>query len=503
MEVIGNLLHGFAVAMSVANLFYCFVGVLLGTLIGILPGVGPAAGLALLIPATFGMHPTSALIMLSGLYYGAMYGGSTTSILVNIPGEAASVVTCIDGYQMSKKGRAGAALAVAAVGSWIAGTMSTLFLMFFAPPLAGAALHFGPPEYFSLMILAFVVLAPLSTGSAAKGLFMAALGLMLGSVGLDPISGYQRFTFDLKELMDGLGFVPVVMGMFGIAEVLTSAEKVLLKPEIIPVRFWELWPRRREWARSWGPMFRGSALGFFTGLIPGPSPVIATFASYAVEKRMHEHPEEFGHGAIEGVAGPEAANNASVGGAFIPLLSLGIPFTPAMGVLISGFLIQGIRPSPMLITEKPDLFWGLIASMYVGNTMLLVLNLPLVGAFASLLRVSQSILLPLVTLFCFVGAYSLNNSLVDLAIMVGFGVFGYFLRKAAYDPAPLILGMILGPMMEKALRQSLFISRGSPEIFFKRPISAVMIAAAFLLLFYSVGRWCLKQKKSHGSTESR
>jgi len=503
MEVINNLLHGFAVALNLANLFYCFVGVLLGTLIGILPGVGPAAGLALLIPATFGMHPTSALIMLSGLYYGAMYGGSTTSILVNIPGEAASVVTCIDGYQMSKKGRAGAALAVAAVGSWIAGTMSTLFLMFFAPPLAGAALHFGPPEYFSLMILAFVVLAPLSTGSAVKGLFMAALGLMLGSVGLDPISGYQRFTFDRRELMDGLGFVPVVMGVFGIAEVLTSAEKIFLKPEIIPVRFWDLWPRGREWARSWGPMFRGSLLGFFTGLIPGPSPVIATFASYAVEKRIHKHPEEFGHGAIEGVAGPEAANNASVGGAFIPLLSLGIPFTPAMGVLISGFLIQGIRPSPMLISEKPDLFWGLIASMYVGNTMLLVLNLPLVGAFASLLRVSQSILLPLVTLFCFVGAYSLNNSLIDLAIMVSFGVFGYFLRKAAYDPAPLILGMILGPMMEKALRQSLFISRGSPEIFFTRPISVAMLATAFVLLFYSVLRWGLKQKKTGSPTESQ
>lgn len=501
MEIISNLLHGFSVALMPVNLFYCFVGVILGTLVGVLPGVGPAAGLALLIPATFGMHPTTAVIMLSGLYYGSMYGGSTTSILVNIPGEAASVVTCIEGYQMAKRGRAGAALAVSAVGSWIAGTMSVLFLMFFAPPLASAALSFGPPEYFSLMVLAFVVLAPLSSGSATKGLFMAALGLMLGSVGIDPISGYQRFTFGRRELLDGIGFVPVVMGAFGIAEVLTSAEKVFLRPEIFRVKFWDLWPTWFEWARSWAAMIRGSLLGFFAGLIPGPSPVIAAFGSYAVEKRMSKNPKEFGHGAIEGVAGPEAANNAAVGGAFVPLLSLGIPFTPAMGVLLSGFLIQGIRPSPMLINDKPDLFWGLIASMYVGNSMLLILNLPLVGVFASILRVSQSILLPLVTLFCLIGAYSLNNSLVDIGIMIGFGVFGYFLRKADYDPAPMILGMILGPMMERALRQSLVISQGSSGIFFSRPLSAIMLSIAGIFLLYSMIRWIQGTQKVKGASE--
>jgi len=496
MEVIFNLLHGFSVALTPVNLFYCFVGVLLGTLVGVLPGVGPAAGLALLIPATFGMHPTTAVIMLSGLYYGSMYGGSTTSILVNIPGEAASVVTCIEGHQMAKRGRAGAALAVSAVGSWIAGTMSVLFLMFLAPPLASAALSFGPPEYFSLMVLAFVVLAPLASGSATKGLFMAAFGLMLGCVGIDPISGYQRFTFGRRELLDGIGFVPVVMGVFGIAEVLSSAEKVFLRPEVLRIKFWDLWPKWFEWARSWAAMIRGSFLGFFAGLIPGPSPVIASFGSYAVEKRMSKNQKEFGHGAIEGVAGPEAANNAAVGGAFIPLLSLGIPFTPAMGVLLSGFLIQGIRPGPMLINEKPDLFWGLIASMYVGNSMLLILNLPLVGVFASILRVSQSILLPLVTLFCLIGAYSLNNSLIDIVIMIGFGVFGYFMRKADYDPAPMILGMILGPMMERALRQSLIISQGSPEIFLNRPLSAMMLIAALLFLLYSAIRWVPRHRKS-------
>jgi putative tricarboxylic transport membrane protein len=503
MEAILGLYQGFVVAFTPINILYCFLGVFLGTLIGVLPGVGPAAGLALLIPATFGMEPISAIIMLSGLYYGSMYGGSTTSILVNIPGEAASVVTCIEGHQMAKKGRAGAALAVSAVGSWIAGCISVILLMFLAPPLADAALSFGPPEYFSLMVMAFVVLAPLASGSATKGFFMAALGLMLGSVGIDPVTGYQRFTFGFRELLDGIGFVPVVMGLFGIAEILSSAERILVRTEILRVSFWELWPRWKEWSRAGGAMLRGSVLGFFTGLVPGPSPVIAAFGSYAVEKRITKHPQEFGRGAIEGVAGPEAANNGAVGGAFVPLLSLGIPFTPAMGVLLAGFLILGIRPSPMLINEQPDLFWGLIASMYIGNTMLLLLNLPLVGLFASILRVPQGILLPLVTLFCFIGAYSLNNSLVDVGIMIAFGIFGYFLRKTNYDPAPLILGMILGPMMERALRQSLLMSRGSPEIFIDRPISAVMLGIAAVFLLYSLYRWVESRRKRKDSGEGQ
>jgi len=502
MEAFTDLLSGFAVALAPVNLLYCLLGVVLGTLIGVLPGVGPSAGLALLIPATFGMQPATALIMLAGLYYGSMYGGSTTSILVNIPGESAAVVTCLDGYQMGKRGRAGAALAVAAVGSWIAGGLGTLFLMFFAPPLASAALQFGPPEYFSLMILAFVILAPLAGGSLSRGIFMAALGLMLGCVGIDPISGYQRFTFGRRELLDGLGFVPVVMGVFGITEILSNAERIFAKPEIIKVRFWDLWPTWSEWARSWRPMLRGSILGFFAGLIPGPSPVIAAFSSYAVEKRLSRHPEEFGQGAIEGVAGPEAANNGAVGGAFVPLLSLGIPFTPAMGVLISGFLIQGIRPSPMLITENPDVFWGLIASMYVGNTMLLVLNLPLVGVFASILKIPESILLPLVAIFCVIGAYSLNNSTTDVAIMIAFGVFGYFLRWVKFEPAPMVLGMVLGPMMERAFRQSLSIAGGSPAIFLTRPISLAMLAGALLLLGYSAVRWIRRQGGPRSGAEA-
>jgi putative tricarboxylic transport membrane protein len=367
--------------------------------------------------------------------------------------------------------------------------MSILLLMLFAPPLAEAALRFGPPEYFSLLVLSLVVLAPLVSQSATKGFFMAALCLALGCVGIDPISGHQRFTFGQSELMDGIGFIPVVMGIYGIAEVLSSLEQTSLELQIIRVKFRDLWPNRLEWARSWGAIIRGSLLGFFAGLIPGPSNVIASFGSYAVEKRISKNPEEFGHGAIEGVAGPESANNSAVGGSFVPLFTLGIPFTPSMALLLTGFLIQGIRPSPMLINEQPALFWGLIASMYIGNCMLLILNLPLVGIFASMLRIPQGVLLPLVTLFCIIGVYSLNNSLLDIGIMIGFGVFGYFLRKAKdYDPSPLVLGMLLGPMMERSLRQSLFISRGSPGIFFNRPLSVIMLIIAAIFILYPLFR---------------
>lgn len=497
MEIISNLISGFSVALTPINLLFCFLGVFWGTMVGVLPGVGPAAGIALLLPVTFGMPPAGALIMLFGIYFGSQYGGSTTSILVNIPGEPASIVTCIDGFQMGKQGRAGQALAVAAVGSWVAGTIGILFLMLFAPPLAKVALLFGPPEYFSLMFLSLVVLAPIVSRSSTKGYFMAALGLALGCVGIDNISGYQRFTFGQRELMDGLAFIPVVMGIYGIAEVLTSAEDIALKLQVLRVKFRDLWPKRSEWSRSSGAMIRGSLLGFFAGLIPGPSNVIAAYGSYAVEKKISKNPEEFGHGAIEAVAGPESANNSAVAGSQVPLLTLGIPFTPSMALLLTGFLIQGIRPSPTFISEQPLLFWGLIASMYIGNTMLLILNLPLVGIFASMLRIPKSVLMPLVALFCIIGAYSLNNSILDLGIMIVFGIFGYLLRKVDdYDPSPLILGMLIGPMMERALRQSLIISRGDIGIFVSRPISMITLVIALIFILYSLFKTFIQIKKA-------
>jgi putative tricarboxylic transport membrane protein len=481
VDTLQSLLYGFSVSLTPVNLLYCALGVVLGTIVGVLPGIGPLGGITILLPITFGMEPVSAIIMLAGIYYGAMYGGSTTSILVNIPGEAASVVTCFDGYQMARQGRAGPALSIAAVGSYIAGTLSVLGLMLLAPALARLALKFGPPEQFALMVLGLVILAYMGTGSVLKSLMMIVLGLTLAMVGLDHLSGFARFTHGRADLGDGVSFLAVAMGLFGVAEILTNVEKTVVR-EVIKPRLATLLPTREDWRRSAGPILRGSGVGFLIGILPGAAHIISTFVSYAIEKRLSRHPEEFGSGRIEGVAGPESANNAATGGAMIPFLALGIPSAPATATMMVALLIHGVKPGPMLMEQHPQVFWGLIASMYIGNLMLLILNLPLVGLFINLLRVPQHFLFPGILLVCFVGVYSVNLSATDLWIMAIAGAAGYLLRKAAFDPAPIVLAMVLGPMMEQALRQGLMMSRGEFGIFLSRPISAAMLAVAGLVL---------------------
>jgi putative tricarboxylic transport membrane protein len=420
--------------------------------------------------------------MLAGIYYGAMYGGSTTSILVNIPGEAASVVTCLDGHAMARQGHAGAALGIAAFGSFIAGTMSIVFLTLLAPFLVRVTLSFGPPEYFSLMVLGTTLVTYFTQGSMLKALMMALVGVLLGSVGVDSISGRYRFTFGIQTLMDGVGLVPVIMGLFGISEVLLNLEQVARERTIYAVPATGLLPNKAEWKRSAMPIFRGSLLGFFLGILPGAGAIIASLAAYATEKRFSKRPETFGSGAIEGVAGPEAANNAAAGGAFIPLLTFGIPANPVMAILLGALMIHGLQPGPLLMKQAPDLFWGTIVSMYVGNAMLLVLNLPLIGIWTRLLRVPYGVLFPFILLFCLIGSYSVSNNVGDGVVMWVFGILGYFLRKFGYEAAPLILAMVIGPMMEEALRQSLILSAGSFAVFLERPISAGLILAAALLL---------------------
>jgi putative tricarboxylic transport membrane protein len=482
MEILQGVLHGFHVALQPINLFYCFLGVFIGTLVGVLPGLGPAAAIALLLPSTFALSPVASIIMLAGIYYGAMYGGSTTSILVNIPGEAASVVTCLDGHAMARQGRAGPALGISAFGSFIAGTLSVILLTFLAPLLMKVALSFGPPENFSLMILGTTLVTYFAHGSMLKALMMALLGVLIGSVGVDSISGRYRFTFGIATLMDGVGLVPVIMGLFGISEVLQNLERLAPQRMIYAAPAKGLLPSREDWRRSAMPIARGSLLGFFLGILPGAGSIIASFASYATEKRASKHPEKFGSGAIEGVAGPEAANNAAAGGAFIPLLTLGIPANAVMAILLGALLIHGLQPGPLLVKQAPDLFWGFITSMYIGNAMLLVLNLPLIGMWARLLRVPYAVLFPLILLFCLIGSYSLNNNIGDGIVMWVFGVLGYLMRKFDYEGAPLVLAMVIGPMMEEALRQSLILSAGSFAIFVTRPIAAGFIIAAALLL---------------------
>jgi putative tricarboxylic transport membrane protein len=476
-----SLLYGFSVSLTPTNLGYCALGVLLGTIVGVLPGIGPLGGITILLPTTFGMEPVSAIIMLAGIYYGAMYGGSTTSILVNIPGEAASVVTCFDGYQMARQGRAGPALSIAAIGSYIAGTLSVLGLMLLAPLLARLAVKFGPPEQFSLMVLGLVILAYMGTGSVLKALMMIVLGLGLATVGIDHLSGFARFTYGRADLGDGVSFLAVAMGLFGVAEILVNVEQKVVR-DVIKPKLSALLPTREDCQRSLGPILRGSGVGFLIGILPGAAHVISTFVSYAMEKRLARRPEEFGTGRIEGVAGPEAANNAATGGAMIPFLSLGIPSSPATATMMVALLIHGVKPGPVLMEQRPEVFWGLIASMYIGNVMLLILNLPLVGLFINLLRVPQHFLFPGILLVCFVGVYSVNLSVTDLWIMGIAGAAGYLLRKLGFDTAPIVLAMVLGPMMEQALRQGLMMSRGEFGIFLGRPISAVMLGAAALLL---------------------
>jgi putative tricarboxylic transport membrane protein len=481
MNIFSDLIYGFGVAFQPGNILACFVGVFFGTLVGVLPGIGPVGAMSLLLPITFALNPVSGIIMLAGIYYGSMYGGSTTSILMNIPGEAASVVTTLDGYQMAKQGRAGPALGIAAFGSFIAGTFGLFGLMFLAGPLAEIAVKFGPVEYFSLMCLGLSLLVHLTQGSILRGLVMAGLGIFLSLIGQDIITGKARFTFGLVGLLDGVGLVPVVMGLFGISEIFLNLEKIHER-NITGTVVKNLLPNREDWRKSAKPIARGTIIGFFLGVLPGGGGVIASFVSYALEKKFSRHPELFGTGMIEGVAGPESANNSASSGAFIPLFSLGIPANVVMALLLGALLIHGVQPGPLILVQHPEIFWGTIASMYVGNIMLVVLNLPLIGIWVKILRVPYRILFPLILLFCLIGSYSVSMNIFDLYVMLIFGVLGYFLRKYKYEPAPLVLAFVLGPMLEQNLRQSLLISEGNLGTFFTRPLSAISLGITVLLL---------------------
>ncbi len=479
--MIEEIIHGFSISLTWANVFYCFLGVLVGTLVGILPGLGPSATISLLLPTTFYLGPTPAIIVLAGVYYGAMYGGSTTSILVNIPGEAASVVTCLDGYQMARNGKAGPALGISAFGSFIAGTVSVVGLMIFAPPLAKFALRFGPPEYFALIFMAFSLVTYLASGDLLKAIMAIAMGVFIGTIGMDFVTGEERFSYGSLTLSDGLGLVPVVMGLFGVAEVLHNLEQEAEEVSILQTEIKNLFPNLAEWKASFGPILRGTVVGFILGVLPGGGSIMGAFASYVVEKKVSKHPEKFGTGVIEGVAGPESANNAGSTSNFIPLLTLGMPANAVMALLLGALMIHGVRPGPMLIQENPDIFWGVVTSMYIGNVMLLVLNLPLIGIWVRLLKVPYSILFPLILFFCFIGAYSLNNNIWEVIVMIIFGILGYIMRKFKYEAAPFVFAFVLGSFLETALRQSLLMSEGSFGIFFTRPISAVLMVAGIIL----------------------
>jgi len=483
MDILANVAQGFSVALQPVNLLSCFIGVFIGTLVGVLPGIGPVSAMSLLLPVTLAGSPEAGIIMMAGIYYGSMYGGSTTSILVNIPGEAASVVTCLDGHQMARQGRAGPALGIAALGSFFAGTFAIVALMLVAPALANVAIAFGPAEYFSLMVLGLTVLTFLTQGSMAKALLMACVGAVLGLIGLDSITAQPRLTFERIELYDGIGLVPVVMGLFGIAEVLSNIERPISR-QILDAKITQLWPSRADWRASAAPVMRGTLLGFFLGILPGGGAVIASFASYALEKRVSKTPERFGRGAIEGVAGPEAANNAAAGGAFIPLMTLGIPPNVVMALLMGAFIIHGLQPGPLMMSQNPALFWAIVVSMYIGNVMLLVLNLPLVGMWAQLLRLPYNVLFPLIVLFSIIGVYCSSNNVFDVYVMIAFGILGYLMRKTGYEPAPLVLAFVLGPMLENNLRKALILSQGELTTFLTRPISAAcLLFAAVLLVF--------------------
>jgi len=478
-----GILSSLLITIQPTNFLSCFVGAVVGTLVGVLPGLGPAAAMALVLPLTIKLGPTAGLIMLAGIYYGSMYGGSTTSILVNVPGEPASVVTTIDGYAMARKGRAGAALAVAAIGSFVAGTFSVIALQLFAPLLARSALAFGPAEFFALTVLGVVLLSNLTGKSRIKSLMIMMAGLMLSTIGMDPVGGVERFSFGLESAQGGISFIAITTGLFGVAEVLAIMGEKGAPVDLLPVKFRELYPNREEMKRSVAPMARGSVLGFFIGLLPGPAATIASFASYGLERRISKRKEEFGKGAIEGVAGPESANNAAAGGAMIPLLSLGLPFTPSTAVLLGGMLLHGITPGPFLLRDRPDVFWGVIGSFYLGNIMLLILNLPLVGIFAKIVRVAPKYLMPVVLILCVIGAYGDNTSLFDVWVMLGAGVVGYLMRKYNFEPAPLIVGLVLGPVMERSLRQTLIISRGNVNALWESPLCIMMWAVVLLAVF--------------------
>jgi putative tricarboxylic transport membrane protein len=495
MEFFDNILLGFSTLFVPSRLFFCFVGTLIGTIVGVLPGLGPAGAVSLLLPVTFTLDPTSGIIMLAGIYYGCMYGGSTTSILVNIPGEAASTVTCLDGYKMARQGRAGAALGISAFGSFIAGTVGVVGLMFLTPLLTRFAVAFGPPEYFALMFCGLSILIYLASGSVLKAVIMAAVGIFLGTVGLDITTGIPRFTYGSLTLFDGVGIVPVVMGLFGVAEVLDSVERPP-RQEVLKADLSHLLPTRDDWKAAAGPILRGSVVGFFLGILPGGTATASTFASYALEKKLSKHPERFGQGTIEGVAAPEAANNAAVTGAFIPLISLGIPTNPVMAMLLGALIVGGVQPGPLFIKERPDIFWGVIASMYLGNLMLLVLNLPLIPLWVKILRIRMSVLAPLIVLFCMIGCLSLNGNYVEVLIMVLFGVLGFAFRKFEYEAAPLVFGMILSSPIENKLRQSLLLSEGSFDIFFTRPIALIFMVIGITLFLLPAVQYLRSRRRT-------
>jgi putative tricarboxylic transport membrane protein len=496
MDVFNQLLYGFGIVFQPWNLLACFFGVFIGTLVGVLPGIGPVGAMSLLLPITFGISPVTGIIMLAGIYYGAMYGGSTTSILVNIPGEAASVITCLDGHEMALKGRAGPALGISAFGSFIAGTLSLFGLIFLTNLLAGVALIFGPTEYFSLMCLGLSLVTYLTQGSFLRGVIMAGFGLFLSLIGQDVVTGQARFTFGLIGLIDGVGLVPLAMGLFGISEVLLNLEILHEEREVLKTRFWNLFPTRKDWRKAAVPIGRGTLIGFSLGILPGGGAIISSFVSYAVEKRFSKHPEEFGKGAIEGVAAPESANNAASSSGFIPLFSLGIPANVVMALLLGALMIHGLYPGPLLITEHPEIFWGTVASMYVGNVMLLVLNLPLIGIWVQVLKVPYRTLFPLILLFCFIGAYSISGNVFDLYVMLIFGVLGFVLRKLAYEPAPMVLAFVLGPLLERNLRKALVLSDGNLDIFLTRPLSAATLLITLLLLLSAVIPYVQKRKQA-------
>jgi putative tricarboxylic transport membrane protein len=498
MNFLGSMGLGLQVACSFHNMVYCIIGVFLGTIVGVLPGLGPSATIALLLSITYRMDMTGAIIMLSGVYYGAMYGGSITSILINVPGEAASVVTCIDGHEMAKRGRAGQALGISAFGSFIAGTLGIVGLMLVAPTLSDLALMIGSPEYVVLMILGLSLVTYLSGGSKVKALMMGALGLILGSIGMDPISSQFRFTFGIISLTNGLDVPIVAMGLFGISEILLNAEKKEGPADLIKTstKLRNLLPNLADWKCSIGPILRGTVIGFFLGVLPGGGAVIASFASYAYERKKSKHPEEFGKGAIEGVAGPESANNSASAGAFVPLLTLGIPANAVMALILAAFMIHGVTPGPLIIKNHPEVFWGIVASMYIGNIFLIILNVPLIGLFVQLLKVPNLVMYPLILLICFIGAFTTANNPFDILIVGILGLLGYAMKKLDYDPAPLVLAFVVGPILERTLRQSLLISGGDPSIFFTRPVSrALVIATVLFLVSPLLGNLVRRQRK--------
>ncbi len=500
MGLIENVLYGFGVAFTPINLFLCFMGAVAGTLVGVLPGLGPVGAMSMLLPVTFVISPTGALIMLAGIYYGAQYGGSITSILLNVPGEATTIVTCLDGNAMAKRGRAGPALGISAFGSFIAGTLAICGTILFAFPLTSFALKFGPPEYFGLICMGLVILTYLSRASMLKSLLMAVLGIFVSTIGMDSMTGVSRFSFGSISLREGVGLVPIAMGMFGLGEILTNLEEEG-KQEVLKAKLTHLFPSLQDWRDSAWPILRGTILGFFLGILPGGGALISSFAAYAVEKRFSKHPEKFGTGIIEGVAGPEAANNSGAQASFIPLLTLGIPTNVVTAILLGALMIHGITPGPLLIKEKPDLFWGVVTSMYIGNVMLLILNLPLIPLWVRILQVPKFILFPVIMLFCLIGVYSVNNNVFDIFVMIFFGVVGYFAKKLDFEPAPFILAVVLGPIFEENLRQSLIYSRGDFSIFFIRPISLTFMLVAVLLLIYPFIPWMKKKRNSLGIEE--